>query len=207
MTTPRPSQPSPTRQQLDELEALMQRMLALPLTAPAEDPSAGEMAERSAPSLGSAARPAPVETVRAEPVLVRFSETTPELPVAEMPESRKPSPTEAGCPDEPLPDTELSAGTVAVMAPAVEPTRRTEAVPAGGPKRSVLLEERRARIVAWRQPLLWSNRRFDCWTLRLGGPGRWLRSTQGRAVLGWTGVLLLAAALAWGILDWIGWIW
>src|SRR6185369_8682492 len=46
-------------------------------------------------------------------------------------------------------------------------------------------------------PLLWMNRGFDHGTVLLGAPGRWLRSTLGRNVLGLGGILFLAAALAW----------
>jgi hypothetical protein len=56
--------------------------------------------------------------------------------------------------------------------------------------------------------VVWSNRVFDRWTVRMGGAfGRWLRGPQGRALLGWTGLILLASALAWGMIDWMGWTW
>jgi hypothetical protein len=57
------------------------------------------------------------------------------------------------------------------------------------------------------KPLLWINQLFDVGTWLLGPPGRWLRGPRGRLFLGWTGLGLLAAAAAWAVLGWIGWIW
>jgi hypothetical protein len=57
------------------------------------------------------------------------------------------------------------------------------------------------------RPLLWLNLAFDWSTTWLGPPGRWLRGPGGRAVLGWGGLLLLAAALAWVALDGMAWTW
>jgi hypothetical protein len=55
--------------------------------------------------------------------------------------------------------------------------------------------------------LIRANQAFDRWTYPLGTAGHWLRSMEGRGVLGWVGVALLMIALIWGILDWMGWIW
>src|SRR5262249_49096668 len=59
----------------------------------------------------------------------------------------------------------------------------------------------RARVRGWRllAPVAWINRTFDTWTARLGRPGRWLRSRQGRALLGALGILFLLAAFGWTI--------
>jgi hypothetical protein len=37
--------------------------------------------------------------------------------------------------------------------------------------------------------------------------GHWLRAPGGRALLGWAGLLLLVAAVAWLLLDEMGWTW
>jgi hypothetical protein len=55
-------------------------------------------------------------------------------------------------------------------------------------------------------PVLWVNRTFDRGTEWLGRPGRWLRGHHGRTFLGWLGISLLALALAWQLLAWIGWM-
>jgi hypothetical protein len=62
-------------------------------------------------------------------------------------------------------------------------------------------------VPLWLRLVVWSNQRFDRWTLRLGPYGRWLRRPRGRAVLGGVGLALLATALGVVILDWIGWPW
>jgi hypothetical protein len=59
----------------------------------------------------------------------------------------------------------------------------------------------------WLWPVLLLNRAYDRLTMRLGSPGRWLRHSSGRALLGWTGLLLLAVALTIVLFDWIGWPW
>jgi hypothetical protein len=65
-----------------------------------------------------------------------------------------------------------------------------------------------AARVAWSlRPLLWLNDAFDYGTAWLGPIGRWLHAPGGRALLGWTGFLLLAAAFVWLILDGMGWTW
>jgi hypothetical protein len=62
--------------------------------------------------------------------------------------------------------------------------------------------------LAWPlRPLLWLNWAFDYAMSWLGPPGRWLCGSGGRALLGWGGLLLIAAALAWIALDGMGWTW
>jgi hypothetical protein len=48
---------------------------------------------------------------------------------------------------------------------------------------------------------------FDVVTLSLGPLGRWLRGQAGRTLLGLAGLLLVAATVAWAVLDWMGWTW
>jgi hypothetical protein len=55
--------------------------------------------------------------------------------------------------------------------------------------------------------LVWANRVFDACASRCGPVGRWLCGPVGRTALGCVGLLLLVGALAWGLLDWIGWTW
>jgi hypothetical protein len=56
-------------------------------------------------------------------------------------------------------------------------------------------------------PVVLLNRGYDRLAVRLGTPGRWLRHTAGRTLLGWTGLLLLAAAVTIALFDWFGWPW
>jgi hypothetical protein len=56
----------------------------------------------------------------------------------------------------------------------------------------------------WLWPVVGINKIYDALMDGLGSPGRIMRRT-GRAWLGWIGLLMLAAALAWGVLDWLQW--
>jgi hypothetical protein len=60
-------------------------------------------------------------------------------------------------------------------------------------------------LVAW--PLVAFNAVFDVFLAPWGPPGRWLRGAAGRRFLGALGLLCLAAALALGLADWLGWTW
>lgn len=172
--THRPTGPAhPTRQQLDELEALMQRMLELPVNHLDEDagsPPVGTVLPASPPWPDL---PPPEEAVR-EP---RFN----------LPEP-KPEPSA----EQPVHHDAPPAAPTAILAAA--PTVRRP--PRHATDDSALLA-----------PLLWLNRTFDRTVGRLGKPGRWLRSAAGRTLLGWIGLLCLAAALALGVFDALGWAW
>jgi hypothetical protein len=191
MSTPPPSRPltpassNSTRQLLDELDALMQRMLALPVNR-TEEEGAGPVADEAPPNAesseeASSAAPAP--------------ETAPPAPATAL---SAPSPVpEAGHSKEKA-APEANQGSLA--APAVLPSAT-----GGGSPRTVLARERTrsAEPNWWLRSLLWSNRVFDQGTSWLGAPGRWLRGIWGRTLLGVLGLVLLAFALTWalGLLD------
>jgi hypothetical protein len=237
----------PTRQQLDELDALLQRMLALPVNQAGDDVTA---------EISAAPRPAP--TPRREPVSYRTPEypddepagedvaapkAPPRLDGAHVPEDAaddgdgdnwvplsstwKPSPhtwkplaQSWQQPRHTAPAQESPADReepVAVAAPpAVEPPAPdappgTEAVPAAPtqPARMpVVPVEDGASPGGWERSLVRFNDAFDLLLLPFGTPGRWLRRDGGgRLVLGGAGVLLLAAAVALGVMGWFGWTW
>ena len=54
------------------------------------------------------------------------------------------------------------------------------------------------------QTFLAVNRLYDRSTAWLGPVGRWLRGEQGRSLLGWTGAAMLAAALVWAAVRYLG---
>jgi len=162
-----------TRQQLDELDALMQRMLALPVN-PSED--FPDLPARPSPGETPAEQPSPLAEA-ARPEDETFKTVPPERTVASAPQP------------EPL-------GTQHPVPCTPEPTVATaaESVP--------------ALPVAWPlRPLVWLNRAYDWVTSWLGPIGRWLRGSSGRALVGWTGLLMLVAALAWVAWDTLGWTW
>ncbi|HLJ95984.1 MAG TPA: hypothetical protein VKU02_22610 [Gemmataceae bacterium] len=194
-----------TRQQLDELDALMQRMLALPVELP-ETQSPSEITPESM-SIPPATLSEAVPDVPTSP-----SEPTIPDPVG-LPAviAHKPSPraAAAGLPAA-LENMEnwgsSSRSHLAAASPfaSLESPRPVEAKSASfRPAETV----HRPRIGWPLYPLVWINRAFDFATGWLGPLGRWLRGPAGRGLLGWVGLLLLAAALAWLAWDGLGWTW
>jgi hypothetical protein len=161
-----PSANDLTRQQLDELDALLQRMLSLPLT-PAETPSPPSLAQT--PSSRLTAMPSVVESPR-PPVFEP-------LPAPVMP---APEPT--------TPIIERK-----VVAPSVQ-IRSMPLPPASQPAAAVepLAEEITHESVAfflW--PFVALNWLFDAIAGLFGPPGWLLRSGFGKNVLGLAGIALL----------------
>jgi hypothetical protein len=195
----------PTRQQLDELDALMQRMLALPVN-PVEEPQDEGRAE-SAPlaAANETVEESAAKNGLADSVLQRESQQ--ELPGTPAPVVG----TEHGVPGTPypVPRTEVRIDTrnsVRGTPPAAPP--HLPSIPS--PARTTAAPEAVAQPprLAWPlRPLLWLNVAFDSGTAWLGPFGRWLRGPSGRALLGWGGLLLLAAALAWIAWDGMAWTW
>jgi hypothetical protein len=189
MSTPTPRRrsrpPGPSRQQIDELDALLERMLALPVNAtdePAAVPAPAPVAVAAAPALPLESPPA--EAPAAEHLPLAATLIPPVSP--------------------PLPPPSVNPPHLVV------PMQSSTAPPAAAalPRRLTPPNYRRvARVPLSLRPLVWLNRGFDRWTMRVGTPGRWLRHSSGRALLGWTGLLLLAAALGIVAFDWIGWPW
>jgi hypothetical protein len=206
----------PTRQQLDELEALLQRMLALPVNQ-----LEGESSSLSLPALTPIDMPPDWESGDAA-VLSAESARPP----------REHGPTDKS---ERATDETRAAGSgqlsksLAVTGDADEPERssdsprwtepeETQNVAAAATNLTIVtrpaIGERpwqlpvRARRIPWAlRPLVWSNRAFDRCAGRLGASGRWLRGPSGRGLIGWSGIALLASAAAWAWLEWMGWTW
>jgi len=131
-------------------------------------------------------RPLP-SRINLEELAARVAGSSPLPPPGkESPSSESPPPTPAG---------QLVTRAGVPLLPALEYGGKTP--PAKGPPRVPLVLK----------PLLWINQVFDVGTWLLGPLGRWLRGTRGRFFLGWIGLGLLAAAAAWAVLGWTGWIW
>lgn len=174
-----------TRQMLDELDALMERMLALPVNeledAPAPRPaSKTPTVVASLTLLGSAPDAAAVAVAAADepPASVAAPEPLPPLPPAPMPALPEPM-VERVEPPTQLPQVG------ALLAEVPQPVPTTESV------------------LAW--PLLWLNESFDRAVEPFGFAGRWARGSSGRMILGLTGLALLIASTIWFLKDWLGW--
>jgi hypothetical protein len=214
-----------TRQLLDELDALMQRMLALPVQPSDDEPGPQPVAPPTPPA---AADPAPVAsrtlTVQAQisplPATQELVVTRTAAPVVKAPAVQPPprridleppdmtAPTYVPLGAEPLlplilqrprkPGLEVLApkspapappkpATAPQLAPPPSPPLPTPHAPAWGS--------------GWVHAL---NRRYDRATDWLGPLGRWLRGRQGRNLLGWLGLVMLAAAVGWALVQFLG---
>jgi hypothetical protein len=197
MASGQPSQNTPglhaTRQMLDELDALMERMLALPVNEPEEAAPAAPPTTPSAPKLTLLQVP-----VDAPPLDAAHAGTNP----SHLPTLNARRTAEAPAMLPPLPQV-----------PPVRPTPLSDRVvpPPMQPSTDALLAEVPAPAESHASlfilPVLWGNRAFDQCTLLLGETGAWLRSPGGRAVLGAAGLLMLVAAGLWAARDWLGWSW
>lgn len=207
----------PTKQQLDELEALMQRMLSLPV-------SEGEEALPAPPEAKS--RPATLPPrLRAIPDPPPWDDPAPAATVPPPPPAHVPSPPAPRSPARPVapPPSVVISERVrveeypvmpelpAAPAEAASPAPAAAEPPAPRTKPRVV---RRLSTVAgepqelwWLMPLVWGNHAFDRCTIHMGRSGRWLRGTRGRNWIGWSGVLLLALAMTWALVEWLGWAW
>ena len=185
-----------TRQMLDELDALMERMLALPVN---------ELDDTAAPMPDVVRMPtvSATLTVLETPV----ADAPPEAPL-EFEVSLRPSafagyvtdlaappadtPTWAGPAEpDPIPEEMIPPSVMSLPAPVLTP----------------LTFQRRALGSLCLLPLVLVNKGFDKGAALLGRPGSFLRSQRGRHLLGMTGLGLLLAAALWLLKDWIGWTW
>jgi hypothetical protein len=212
---------STTRQMLDELDALMERMLALPVNdlegspMPLPPPhfAAGltpAEASRPMPLAEKLDSIKPVESMGGPPSKVLVGRLA-ELPASATPPSepapQKPSLKRLDLAEEPesqtspakevLWSTEVSPPDL-IMPPLPEkPSLPDIPLPPAG---------RLAGSTLWR-PLLILNLVFDGITYLFGPLGAWLRTSAGRMTLGYVGLGLMAVAAAWWLHDLLGWTW
>jgi hypothetical protein len=203
MSTPVSSSSSlhPTRQQLDELDALMERMLELPVK-PAAEEAKGLGAEE--PTLSALASESPFaefsphgiasyQTEESDASVTnsegafqfRSSNSVQENGISSVPPRNGQSPFRFA------ESTSVAANRGAGSKIAF--TRTPAGVADDGPPPSL-----------WLWPVVGINQIYDAVMGGMGSPGRIMRGT-GRAWLGWVGLLMLAAALAWGVFDWLQW--
>jgi hypothetical protein len=170
-----------TRQQLDELDALIQRMLALPVEAPGDF---GELPIKETAKENSSDNMPAFSEANCPPI-------TPVSPVS--PQEKRESLSHS--PENPSVENEAPASV-----PNLQPANQAPA--------TISVQVARRARPRWPMYLLHGiNLAFDQAAGWFGPPGHWLRGPSGRAVLGWSGLLLLAAAFAWLVWDGLGWTW
>jgi hypothetical protein len=226
--SPESSASQSTRQLLDELDELMQRMLALPVQAPDKEEPKPPGIRRDPPAQAAEQFPAPLNTLTIQaPVVAAAQEVAvsqvgptwpqvvapaPALPILTPPEMSEPmlsAPTYLPVGAEPLLPIILQRPSARKeRTPATNPPGAPELLP---PPRPVWLKVPAAPRLPgpvaegkWSVRLLVGiNRSFDRCTAWLGSVGRWLRGELGRAALGWAGVAMLIVALVWAAMRFL----
>jgi hypothetical protein len=209
MATPTPAAQTahlPTRQQLDEIDALLRRMLALP-------PLAGEATNDSAtPPPAPAAPPAPVSY----PVAIReVPPPRPPMPGDPVVQewrvglSQPPSVVAWGSPVPLATPAEVPYQPAEQRAPAY-PLPGYYPPPAAAPAPVANPDPANSATANPVSPLLWPlialNVIFNVLTYLVGPPGSWLRG-PGRSVMGWLGIGMILAAGVWAAGEWLGYDW
>jgi hypothetical protein len=205
-----------TKQLLDELDVLMEKMLALPVEEPpADSPERDELMRLPHVSatltvLEGALDAAPPDKVGAAPLSALASSprrddaaTLPEphanfLAAAQQNWQEPQASLSLVAPANEAAQTSAADG---IPLDAVPPALLQVHVP---PVTVLPLAARTLRAILM-QPLLWVNGIFDLCTRFLGPFGRWLRTGQGRNALGYVGVSLILLAVAWVVKDWMSW--
>ncbi len=213
-----------TRQMLDELDALMERMLALPVNDLDDAPPAPRAPVRTAtlsatltvldPSAGAGPSPlstsVTVSTVPAETALAAPPQPPPPYNPPHfltLPTSAPPAAAWPGPPSPPAP-----APVPAPFGPRPEPLTPDVIPPTVLSEIQPLLADipdHTPGVEAWlAAPLIWANQLFDAAAEAvLGQGGLWLQTRGGRAVLGVAGIGMgLLAAGLWAK-DALGWTW
>lgn len=222
-----------TRQMLDELDALMDRMLALPVND-MDDPVPTPREIVRIPTVAATLTvvepptdPTEAEEPSSEPPVPLLRESFPRYSinvpgVTAEPENDLPllDPPAFQPPHFEVPEFESADLQQLEPPPATaDPDPFPEEVIASTVTNFAFAKPNPVPIVApWRAPrrtlfgifflpLVLFNQAFDKATLILGPPGRWLRSARGRHLLGLTGLSLAVAAGLWLMKDWLGWTW
>jgi hypothetical protein len=204
-----PAEPSEeqdgSRVLFEELDALLERMLALPVSYAEE---AEEVARRE--HEGEEPLPeVPLITI-AEAGLEADPGTMPLTPTSLTNDTLYEQSEPDALPDNPpapvprLPSFEAPPSFP--LQPEQTPLSKPAPIPEGRTEDHLPLPSL-PRAPLWARPLVWCNTTFDTYLMRLGTPGRWLGGPGGKTLLGWTGLLCLLTAGGLFLCDWFGWTW
>lgn len=188
-----------TKQLLDELDALMEKMLALPVSEGEESSAAPTLTLPRHEAAGGMPKVSATLTV----LDADAHAATPEEG-APSPRRDDPAPLAPPHADFAFDSAKgyADAGSAQIPAEAIPPSLLHVQVP----DVQVLPVSGRSLGTLAAQPLIWTNAIFDLGTRFLGPLGRWLRTGPGRQVLGLVGIALFLAAIIWVIRDWMSWI-
>lgn len=212
-----------TKQQLEELDTLLQRMLALPTNGQeppmAMIPQVPEAFVPSPPTL-----PVPTRAPSSDSVVQSWRVQTPTATMANQPplatpvEPAPPEPRFFASPiaqsmapqaaPSPFPYQMVFGPQTASAAPAMPVMTPAPATGIPSPQwQAAKPTSEMAPLPFSLWPLFVLNKLFDLLTLPLGPLGSWLRQPSGRNTLGWLGILMILGAIGWGVADWYGMDW
>jgi hypothetical protein len=220
------------RQQLDELDAMLQRMLALPVNGrdEPEEKTRTESFLTPPPVRRRPVAPPPLEkpplpeTVPSPPrveqrgptVVLQQLSSPSAVSIPQMPPLNiAPPPATESEPFDPMPEPIPGWGfeQQATEQPSPRPDIPVATEPITLPKPSEFLERRLKRLAEQRQAAPWVGplsrvtAAFDRCCTALGWPGLWFVRSDVRTVMGWLGIGMLIAAGAILFGDWFGWTW
>lgn len=182
---------------LAELDALLERMLALPVHQ-GEEPS-------GLPTYRTEVPPEGMELITVTQAMPEPQERPPERPRADPPAPKPPV-------DDLYFQTLLADRSAGTRPPEPVSVRREERAPDSGPARPpapVVPAEPAAPyedpLPLPLVPLWWCTRAFDGLVAPLGPLARALRTPSGRALLGWAGLVMLAVVVGLAVHDYLDW--
>jgi hypothetical protein len=185
----------PTRQQLDELDALMKRMLALPVTD-------SEGATKT-PALARPYEPTAQPNHANEREPSQSGTSQPQAgPQPQIDEQAPPGADDSAQVWQSIRKSDRIQFVQSVPAPV--PVPRLKKATGRPSTKDIQAAEATAY---WLSPLVTIDRLFNRCVCLLGRFGSWLRQPYGKALLAGTGIVLLLAALGWVMLDWSAWTW
>ena len=181
----------PTKQQLDDLDALLQRMLSLPVSLPEEEfppaetiplpPSPSPLESRPQPPLplissvpADVLTPPPGNLVLTDPLSPSIPAEPEENPLRSVPDQRNTTEGVPHGPPQPVfakPAPVLPPPTPEPWLPPVVPEERQVARPTFIARHPSSASSRPLEDPLWLLPVLWCNRLFDWLALGLGAAG------------------------------------
>jgi hypothetical protein len=199
---PPPASSLPTRQQLDEIDALLRRMLSLPTAHTAPVPPQQPTIRETTP---------PVVANGPEPAVQSWRVEWPRESVISQP----PSVVAWGAPVTAVPISTMPIASAVPMAFAAPSMAAPYALPMHDPAyqpnpTATYIEQPPPSTLAPPTapvflPLIVLNGVFDVVSYLLPF-GAWMRGS-GRPILGWLGILMLCVGIGWGLGEWFGYEW
>jgi len=174
------------RQHLDDLDQLMQRMLALPVDAPNHEAASLNTATADAVFRFEEPPPGSIETE---------TESTATARPATM--AAQPARIEEAIPQAVTSDETTLEAKVTAMA----------STPPAGPVIQTITRRGPSNASLPLRLIVALNRAFEGCARYFGPPGRWLAGPHGKTFLGWTGLAFLLAAVGWVLVESLGWTW